>query len=92
MGVKFTKGNPGKPKGAISKPTKDAKALFVHIMEGQVPEIERALKDIRDKSAYNYIVCITKLMPYFMPKQIDLKSDGEKLLAPVIQILPHDGE
>lgn len=85
---KFQKGNPGKPKGAVSKVNQDAKALFVKIMEGQVPEIEVALAQIRERSPFNYIVCLSKLMPYFMPKQIDLRSDDKPLPAPIIQILP----
>jgi hypothetical protein len=87
--AKFETGKPktgGKKKGTPNKVTKDAKALFVQIMEGQVDHVEQALNDIREKSPFNYILCFSKLAPYFMPKQIDIKSDGEKLQAPVINI------
>ncbi len=93
----FTKGTPkppgsGKKRGQVNKVTQDARQLFVKIMEGQMAEVETALMEVRDHSAFNYIVCLSKLMPYFMPKQIDIKSDGEQLQAPVIQILPHEAE
>lgn len=91
----FKKGDPkpsnsGKKKGSENKATKDAKSLFIKIMEGQVEHVEEALDEVRKKSPFNYILCFSKLAPYFMPKQIDIKSDGEKLQAPVIQILPHN--
>jgi len=91
----FKKGDPkppgsGKKKGSENQTTKDARALFTKIMEGQVDHVEEALDKVRAKSPFNYILCFSKLAPYFMPKQIDIKSDGEKLQAPVIQILPAD--
>lgn len=88
--MKFKKGHKktgGKKAGTPNKITKDAKELFVKIMEGQVSNIEGALDDLLNTNSEKYLTCLSKLMPYFMPKQIDLKSDGAKLEPPVIQIL-----
>lgn len=78
----------GKTKGTPNKITKDAKSLFISIMERQVDKIEAALEELRGESADKYLTCVSKLMPYFMPKQLDIKSDGEQLPAPVINLLP----
>lgn len=78
----------GKSKGSENKATKDARSVFKSIMEGEVDNVKSALDEIRAKSPFNYIVCFSKLAPYFMPKQIDIQSGGEKVQAPIIQILP----
>jgi hypothetical protein len=80
--------NSGKAKGSEHKVTKEAREVFKTIMEGEVGNIQQALADIRKKSPFNYILCFSKLAPYFMPKQIDIQSGGEKVQAPIIQILP----
>jgi hypothetical protein len=78
----------GKTKGSENKVTKEAREVFKSIMEGEVDNVKEALDEIRAKSPFNYILCFSKLAPYFMPKQIDIKSGGEKLRAPIIQVLP----
>lgn len=82
--------NSGKIKGSQHKVTQEAREVFKSIMEGEIDHIQKALADIRKKSPFNYILCFSKLAPYFMPKQIDIKTDGEQLPAPIIQILPKD--
>lgn len=89
----FKKGDPrpansGKAKGSENKVTKEAREVFKNIMEGEVNNVKEALDKIRAKSPFNYILCFSKLAPYFMPKQIDIQSGGEKVQAPIIQILP----
>jgi hypothetical protein len=78
----------GKKKGTPNKVTKEAREIFKDIMEGEISNVKDALDKIRAKSPFNYILCFSKLAPYFMPKQLDVKTDGEKIQAPVIQILP----
>ena len=73
----------GRPKGTPNVLTKDARDAFIKIMEGEVDNVQYALEEIRNTSSFNYIMCLSKLMPYFMPKMIDVTSNGEGI-APMI--------
>ena len=42
----WKKGEGGRPKGVENKVTQDAKALFMEIMEGQVPKVQQALEEV----------------------------------------------
>lgn len=75
----FEKGNPGKPKGAESKTTKAAKELFLSIMEGEVEFIQEALGKVRKVDPARYLDTLSRLFPYFMPKQVDVTTDGDKI-------------
>lgn len=79
-GKPFVKGEaPGKPKGAETLVKKEARALFLSIMEGQVDNIEEALESVRIKDPAKYIELLSKLFPYFMPKHIDITSGGDQI-------------
>jgi hypothetical protein len=68
--VKGQSGNPGgRPKGASNKATAEARAVFMKLMNGQVEYIEAALEELRAESSEKYIGALSKMMPYFMPKQ-----------------------
>lgn len=73
----FKKGNPGKQPGTENKTTRDAKQLFLTIMEGEVDHIEKALETLREKNPDVYLTCLSKLFPYFMPKklQVDIPTE-----------------
>jgi hypothetical protein len=73
----FEKGNPGKPKGAESKIKKQAKELFLDIMEGEVDHIKEALTEVRKESKAQYLLVLSKFMPYFIAKKVDLNIPGE---------------
>lgn len=80
FGKPFEKGNPGKPKGAQSGVTKEARLLFLKIMDGQVPHIDDALKKLRGDPE-KYLAALSKLFPYFMPKKLDVTTDGQRIVA-----------
>lgn len=66
-------GNPaGRPKGAKDKITREARDLFVSIMNGEVKHIEDALDALRSESSEKYLKALSGLLPYFMPKQAEL--------------------
>jgi len=66
-------GNPkGRPKGAQDKVSREARSLFVSIMNGEVKHIEDALDALRNESSEKYLKALGGLMPYFMPKQAEL--------------------
>jgi hypothetical protein len=78
--LKFQKGNAGKPKGAVNKATAQAKELFLTIMEGQVPNIESALEAVRKKDQARYLDVLSKLLPYFIPKKLEVDTPGEMVI------------
>lgn len=76
--------NFGRPKGAQSKTTKEAKELFISIMQGEVSNIQDALTKVRKKDPARYLDTISRLFPYFMPKQLDITTEGQSFPAPQI--------
>ena len=87
----------GRVKGTENKLTKSARELFVSTLEGQVGNIEVAFYDVLNGSDVNkpdpakYLELFAKYAQYFVPKKIDLTTDGDKIEAPIIQILPFSG-
>lgn len=75
---KFVKGKaPGKPKGAQNKTTKEARQLFMQIMEGQVGHVNESLEKIRKLDAKDYLDTLSKFFPYFISKKIEIDSPNE---------------
>ena len=79
----FKPGNPGKPKGAVAKTTAKGRELFLEVMEGQIDHVEEALTTVKQRDPAKYLDLLSKLLPYFMPKKVDVTSDG-KALNPLI--------
>jgi hypothetical protein len=75
--TQFKKGNPGKPKGAENKLTKEARELFLSIMEGQVDHIEESLTEIRKTDHAKYLEVLSKFFPYFIPKKLDVNMPNQ---------------
>jgi len=69
----------GRPKGAVDKVTSDAKALFMEIMEGQVPKVQEALNEVYKEDKAAFLKYLAALMPYFIPKKTDVTSNGKEL-------------
>ncbi len=82
----FKKGDkrPRKPKGAENKVTKEARELFKDIMEGEIIHVQESFQKVRQKNPAKYLDCLSKLMPYFLPKQVDLTSKGNALSPMII--------
>lgn len=71
-------GNPkGKPKGAEAKTTREAKEIFISIMQGEVNNIKTALDKIRSKDPAKYLDVLSKMFPYFLPKKVDVTTKDE---------------
>jgi len=73
----FQKGNPGKPKGAISKKTKAWDELGEFFTKEGA---QRAAKIMRDADDKKFMVYYERLLEYFQPKlnRTDLTTGGEK--------------
>jgi hypothetical protein len=69
----------GKPKGTLNRTTKEARELFISIMNGEVENIKDALGKIRLKDPSRYIDSLAKLFQYTMPKQVDITSDSKAI-------------
>lgn len=70
----FEKGNAGKPKGAVNKATQQARELFTTIMEGEVDNIQESLEKVRKKDHGRYLDVLSKFLPYFIPKKVELNT------------------
>jgi hypothetical protein len=75
----WKKGEGGRPKGVENKVTQDAKALFMEIMEGQVPKVQEALNEVYNEDKAAFLKYLAALMPYFIPKKTDVTSNGKEL-------------
>lgn len=84
----FEKGNTlgtGRPKGLENKATNKARELFLIIMEGEVDNIKLSLEEVRKESYLNYLNVLSKFFPYFIPKKVDITSDGKELSIPLTE-------
>jgi hypothetical protein len=79
----FQKGvvtNPrGKKPGTLNTTTKQAKEILNQILFDELPNIKKALSEIKAKDKYKYLDTFAKLLSFALPKKTDLTSDDEKL-------------
>ncbi len=76
----FKKGNKeasGRPKGSENKLTTEAREMFIHTLEGQVPNINKAFTDVLAKSPEKYLDLFAKYAQYFVPKKTESEIKGE---------------
>ena len=70
----FEKGNKhskGRQKGSKNKVSREARELFLQIMEGEVSNIKESLAILRENDDKDYLKALSSFMPYFMPKQVE---------------------
>jgi hypothetical protein len=71
----------GRKQGTPNRTTKEARELFVQIMNAEIPNIKDALRLIKVESPFRYVDALAKLFQYTIPKQLDVTSDGESINA-----------
>jgi len=77
--VKGESGNPdGRKKGVGNKVTKITRETLALALQGSTSEIKKALEEVRERSAKDYIDCIVKLLPYVTPKLLAAQINEEK--------------
>lgn len=79
----------GKTKGSENKVTKQAKELFVSILEGQVDHIQEAFDFVRAEDPAKYLDLFAKYAKYFVPAQIKIDNPVEFTIKS-FSILPND--
>jgi hypothetical protein len=67
----------GRPKGAQDKLMKEAREIFIETLEGQVPNIEDAFKQVLKESPSKYLELFAKYAQYFVPKKTESEVKGE---------------
>lgn len=73
-------GNPnGKPKGIENKTTEAARELFVATLENQVQHIMSAFDQVREVDPAKYLDLYAKYAQYFIPKKVDVTTQGEQV-------------
>jgi Na+-transporting NADH:ubiquinone oxidoreductase subunit NqrD len=77
--IKGTAKSGGRKQGTPNKTTKEARELFVQIMNDEIPNIKEALQQIKAESPVKYVDALAKLFQYTIPKQLDVTSDGERI-------------
>jgi len=71
----------GRTKGTPNKTTEKAREMFNEVMADQLHKnrINVALDELYDESKTKYLYVFNKLAQYFLPKRMDITSDGEQL-------------
>lgn len=64
----------GRPKGAENKLVKEARELFIETLEGQVPFIEEAFREVKEKNPSKYLELFAKYAQYFVPRKSETES------------------
>jgi len=88
---KFQKGNSGKPKGALGKTTKEARELYLKVIEGEGDYIKEALSKLREEDTFKYLQVVSKFTQYVLPKlkEVTVIEDNKQIFEPVtINIKP----
>ncbi len=77
---------PGRPSGSPERTTKEARELFNRILSRQVDNIEEALDKLRGDPK-EYLNTLSKLLPYFIPKNFTINQEEEEDKKWVIEVV-----
>jgi hypothetical protein len=80
----FQPGNPGKPKGAQAKTTKETKEALALIVQGEIDQITESLHKIRKEDPAKYLDLLSKLLPYVVPRQSELDLKASERIITVV--------
>lgn len=65
---KFTKGNPGRPKGSQNKSTATAKEAFQTILDGHVERLSEWIERVAEDDPHKAFTMVMEVAKYCVPK------------------------
>lgn len=77
----FTKGNGGRPPGAVNKSTKMAKEMVVEFVEKALPTALSKLEQIENPK--EYLDALSKFIAYVVPKQSEVEVTDNRIKVKV---------
>ena len=89
---RFTKGNPGRPTGAVNKTTAVTREAVAMIVSGQWENLEAWIEQVAATSPKDAFYMVTELMQYGIPKMKAVEmsgKDGEALTVRFIDANPN---
>lgn len=69
----------GRIKGAQNKLTKTAREVFKATLENESAFVAKAFEKVRKTNPEKYLELFSRYAQYFMPKQLDITTDGQKI-------------
>jgi len=76
------KGGPGRPKGASNKITEEIREQFANLLEAQLPDVERWIRQVAQDDPGKAVDLLIKISERFVPKLTQNQvtgADGEDL-------------
>jgi hypothetical protein len=70
----FGKGNPGKPKGAVTKVSTKVKESIFHFLEANIDKIQEDFDKLKPRERLQFI---SEIIPYAAPKLASIQHEGE---------------
>jgi len=80
---KNNKQGKGRPAGAKNQTSKQAKELYLKVIEGQSEHIEEAFNELRKKDVYQYLNTLNKFASYVIPKLTEQEINPNKGWTPI---------
>lgn len=79
----FGKGNPGKPKGAVTKISAKVRESIVNFLESNVDKIQQDFDTLKPKDRLQFVA---EILPYATPKMASIQSDTDLKISGGITI------
>ena len=73
----------GRKKGVPNKVSTEIKEFYTSLLDGERENIKTALKKLKDKDDYQYLMAIDKISQKVIANKKDITSDGESLVPNV---------
>lgn len=86
-GGKFIAGNPGKPKGAVTKVSVKVREVIINFLEANVENIQRDFDTLRPREKLQFVA---EILPYAAPKLSSVQTEIQGDISHRIEITWND--